>query len=371
MKYKLARLNDANSDLSRQWFVYYYFQHPETGKMKRFRKWISLRLKTKVSRYEKAKFLIKDVNNRLLRGWNPYSENEIRLTNLVSALEFALKIKEATIKKRGSYTYRSIVRIFLRYLHEKHLDIISIEEMSSKIARDYCDYMLIDENISLRTYNNRITGLKTLFNVLLEREYIIFNPFNRIKKQQTPDPEITAYLPDELLKINDSLPSYNYQLYAITQLIFYCFLRPAEIVRLQFRDILWDHDLIVMPGTKTKNKKSQVIIIPTHMKENLKDWSHEFPDDYYIFSRHLNPGTKEIAPTRIAEAWRRYADKHNIKKGIYDFKHTGNGFAFDQGFNARDIQLQNRHSSLDETQKYLNKFRRIASDKFKNDFQGY
>ena len=83
------------------------------------------------------------------------------------------------------------------------------------------------------------------------------------------------------------------------------------------------------------------------------------------------PGMKEIAPTRIAEAWRAYANRHGITKNIYDFKHTGNGFAFDQGMNARDIQLQNRHSSLNETQKYLNKFRRIASDKFKEDFKGY
>ena len=61
----------------------------------------------------------------------------------------------------------------------------------------------------------------------------------------------------------------------------------------------------------------------------------------------------------------------NITKHIYDFKHTGNGMAFDQGFNSRDIQLQNRHSSLDETQRYLNKFRRVASDKFREEFKGY
>jgi len=157
----------------------------------------------------------------------------------------------------------------------------------------------------------------------------------------------------------------------ISQLIFYCFLRPAEIVRLQFRDILWDHDLIVMPGTKTKNKKSQVVILPVHLKMNLKDWDRNYPDNYYLFSTRLKPGTKEIAPTRIAGAWRRYADKFGIDKRIYDFKHTGNGFAFDQGFNTRDIQLQNRHHSLDETQNYLNRFRRIASDKFKNEFRGY
>ena len=371
MKYKLAKLNDANNDLSRQWFVYYYFQHPETGKMVRFRRWISQRIKTKVARRQKAKDIISSINTRLLRGWNPYTDGEKRLTRLDDALEFALKIKGATMKTRGIYTYRSVLRIFLKYLGKKNLSNLSIEEMNSTLALDYCDYMLINDNISLRTYNNRITTLKTLFNILFEREYLVFNPFSKIKKMQTPEPEITAYLPEELTMIKETLPDYNYQLYIISQLIFYCFLRPAEIVRLQFRDILWEHDLIVMPGTKTKNKKSQVIIIPVQLKLNLKDWDRDFPSDYYIFSTKLKPGTREIAPTRIAGAWKIYADKYDIHKHIYDFKHTGNGFAFDQGFNARDIQLQNRHSSLNETQKYLNKFRRIASEKFKNDFKGY
>jgi len=371
MLYKEVKINDANGDLSRQWFVYYSFKHPESGKYVRFRKFISNRIKTKSGRWKKAHELKKQINSKLHSGWNPFSTNEIHLTNVVKALDFALSLKKQTISKRGYYTYSSVQRIFIRWLTEMGYHKLAIDEMNSAIAREFCDHMLLEENLKPRTYNNRVQPLRTLFEVLHKREFILFNPFENIEKLKTPESEIIAYNTDELELIRNTLPQYNYQIYVISQLIFYCFLRPAEIVRLQFKDVLWDHDIIVMPGTKTKNKKSEVIILPDQLKRNLINWDLNFPPDYFLFSRNLLPGTKEIAPTRIANAWQKYAKEFGITKNIYHFKHTGNGFAFDQGFNSRDIQLQNRHSSLDETQKYLNRFRRIASDKFKKEFKGF
>jgi integrase/recombinase XerD len=371
MKYIPAKLNDANNCLESQWYVYFSFKHPETGKKKIFRKWISNRIKTKSRRRDKAKELINRINTKLVRGWNPFSDEDKSLTNIAEAIDFALKMKSNTVGKRTKSTYKSILGTFLSYLKKRKLDCLSIDEMNKEIAQDYCDYLIIEYNYTPRTYNNHVTALKTVFSILLKREYLLHNPFNNIDRLREPEPEITAYSKVELEKIANTLPDYNFELYVISQLIYYCFLRPAEIVRLQFKDLLWDHGMIIIPGTKSKNGKSQVIIIPEQLKKNLHDWKIDYPDGHFIFSRDLVPGTKEIAPTRIAEAWRKYANEFNINKNIYDFKHTGNGFAFDQGFNSRDIQLQNRHSSLDETQKYLNKFRRVASEKFREEFKGY
>jgi integrase/recombinase XerD len=371
MKYKLAKTFDANNCLDKQWFVYYSYKHPETGKYERFRKWISNRIKTKSGRRAKALELTSSINSRLRQGWNPFADHDVKLTNIVEAIYYTMKIKSATVKKRTTHTYMSVVRHFISYLKKMGLDNISVDDLDTYIVQGYFDHILINENVCKRTYNNRLTPLKTIFNLLLKRGYINYNPFLSIDKLRVSEPEITAYSQEELRKIGETLPEYNYELYVITQLIFYCFIRPAEIVRLQFKDILWDHGIIIIPGTKSKNNKSEVMIIPDQFKSNLSEWDLDYPDEYYIFSRNLKPGLKEVAPTRIAGAWREYANNYNIDKNIYDFKHTGNGFAFDQGYNSRDIQLQNRHSSLDETQRYLNKFRRVASDKFREGFTGY
>ena len=371
MNYKLARLNDGNNSLDQQWFVYYSFRHPETGKMVRFRRWISKRIRTKAGRRDKAHELIKQINARLQQGWNPFAETESRLTNVGAALNFALQVKARTVGTRAQSTYRSITGIFLEYLESRKMKHISISDISHRIVQDFFDHSLMKEKISARTYNNRITALKTMFNFLVKRDYILFNPVNKIDRLPEHDPELTAYNDAELRLIARELPLYNYNLYVISQLVFYCFLRPAEIVRLQFQDLFWEHQMIIIPGTKSKNKKSEPIILPDQLIKNIQDWNHFYPGDWYMFSSKLKPGKKEIAPTRIAEAWRSFADQYDTSKGIYDLKHTGNGIAFDLGFNTRDIQLQNRHYSLDETQRYLNKFRRTPSEKFKKDFRGY
>lgn len=371
MNYKKAKLNDANNDLSQQWFIYFYYIHPDTGKYFRFRKWISKKILTKTGRRDKAHELIKEINTRLQQGWDPFAESESRLTNIKDAIELALKVKSKTVGKRSRHTYNSIAGMFIRYLEKNKLQNISISDINYKIVQDFFDNSLISESISHRTYNNRISALKTIFNFLVKREYLVFNPVNRIDKLPEHDPELSAYNKSELKLISEKLPIYDFQLYVISQFIFYCFIRPAELVRLQFKDLFWDHQLIIVPGHKSKNKKSEPIILPDQLVANLKKWERNYPGDWYLFSQKLLPGKIQIAPTRIAEAWRSFADHHNISKGIYDLKHTGNGMAFDLGMNSRDIQLQNRHHSLEQTQQYLNKFRRIPSEKFKTEFKGF
>jgi len=371
MKYTLPRLYDANNDLTKQWCVRYSFKDSESGDMVPVRVWISNRIKTKAGRRMKAQELINLIKSKLRTGWNPLSDAEIRLTSVSDAINFALKIKNQTLGTRAKQSYSSIANIFIEYLIKKKLSEIPIEDINYIIVQDFFDKSLVSEKIAPRTYNNRITALKTIFNFLIKRGYIQFNPFTMVEKLREAEPAITAYTKNELSSISTVLPTENFQLYVISQFIFYCFIRPAELVRLQFKDVFWDHSIILLPGSKSKNKKSEVIILPDQLKANLQHWRRDFPSEYYIFSKNLLPGIKEIAPTRIAEAWREFADRHGIKKVIYDFKHTGNGFAFDQGFNSRDIQLQNRHHSLDETQRYLNKFRRVASDRFKEKFSGY
>ncbi len=371
INYKKAKLYDADNDLNKTWYVHYSFRHPETDKMMRFKILISKILKTKSGRRKKAHEIIESINIKLARGFNPFAKQEVRLSNIKDAVEFAMKLKGSTLGKRSRWTYESVIRHFIKYLEKNKMSKMPIEVFNSNMAQKYFDTMLIEEEISKRTYNNRLTPLKTMFYILEKRGYVVHNAFGKIDKLKVSEPEIIAYSKSELSKIRNTLPKTNYGLYVITQLIFYCFLRPAEIVRLQFKDIIFDKGFIIIPGSKAKNGKSNVISMPKQFKENVKDWSLDYPAEFFIFSTNLKPGIREIAPTRIAGEWRKYADKNNINKNIYDLKHTGNGIAFDLGINPRDIQLQNRHSSLEQTQIYLNRFRRIASDKFNNDFNGF
>jgi integrase len=53
---------------------------------------------------------------------------------------------------------------------------------------------------------------------------------------------------------------------------------------------------------------------------------------------------------------------------FYRWKHTGAMMANNSGMTVKDIQMQMRHHSLDETDKYLKKMKAVDSDYLKNDF---
>lgn len=368
--FKLPKIYDADGCIDQQWFVFYYYLHPETRKWVRFRIFISKKLKTKSERYDRANEIKNEIKKKLLSGHDPFANSQSK-SSLKAALNLAVALKLKTTAIRTAFTYRSVVNLFLSWAEKNNLSGQPVDCVTKKVIQRYLDHSISVEKISNRTYNNRIRSLKTIFNELLFRDYIVINPVIGIKQLKTCEPAITAYNDDELQRISEILPTYNYQLYVISQLIFYCFLRPAEIVRLQFRDVNWDQQMINIPGKKSKNGETETVVVPDKLRENLKDWILDYPGEWYLFGRMLNPGPFKISPNRIGDWWRTFKKKYNLTKNIYDMKHTGNGMAFDLDINPRDIQLQNRHYSLDQTQQYLNKFRRKASEKFVKNFTGY
>ena len=367
-KYKKARLYDAGGDLNKQWFVYYYYLHPESRKFVRFKTTVSSRLKTKVARYNKASDIIKEFNHKLFCGWNPFENQQNEHKTLIDTIKYLVNIKQKTTGHRNARDYRNKSDDFIKWLKCKKMENIKPDEFNSRLAHLYLD-SLLQRNISNRYYNNYLAVMRTIFNIMIEREYISANPFYKVKKLKPKKADICPYSQQEIDVINNTLPSYNYKLYAIVNIIFYCFIRPQELVRLKISSINLERQVIVIPASASKNGQQQTIIIPTPLKEILINLNlNSYPPHYNIFSSYLLPGTKEISPSRISDHWRSYRKKVGITKCIYDFKHTGAGLCIQAGINARDLQLQLRHHSLEVTQIYLDKFNNLASDRLKDCF---
>lgn len=370
-KYKLAKLNDRDSDISKTWYVYFSYRNPESNKFQLFQHYISSKLLTKKARYEKANELIDELNAKLQKGWNPFS-NELRtLTTVSEVVQRFYEVKESELRRRTILTYKSMIKLFQDWLIEKSLNRIAIENFTFIHAIEFMDMLKYKKKVSNRTYNNYLITMRTIFNWLQQREYVVFNVFKRINVLQEEEPELIGFDESELRAIRTVLPYRNKRLWMIAQLIFYCFMRPQEIVRLKHKDINIRIGRIIINGNQSKNKKTQVVELPKAFLDQIdpEDWVGK-PNDY-IFSRKFMPGNKEILPIRIAEAWQKFAREMGIDKPIYGLKHTGVGMAFDSGINPRDLQIHIRHASLDETMKYLNRFRMVTSERLKNEFPSF
>jgi integrase len=366
--FKPAKLFDAGGDLAQRWFIFYYFRSPETGKFCRFRISISTTIITSTARRDKAHAMIKSINKKLLQGYNPYVHLDKKYKLLSAGLTYVLTLKETTCRIRSYHTYCSFVKQFNEWLVLKKMSSISVDDFNYYHAQEFMDYTKSKLKNSNRTYNHRATGMKSMFKMLLKREWVLVNPFENIERLPEEDSEIEAFTVDELMIMQQHLPAWNYDLYVCACLVFYCFIRPAEIVRLKVSNIYLVNRVIVIPGYVSKNKKQEVVHIPDALMPVLLKMNLNFPGDYFIFAKNQQRGPKEYAPTRIAEAWRKFADNHGIGKNIYSLKHTGVGLAIENGINIRDLQLQLRHSNLEMTQIYLDKFNSRPSGKLSTNF---
>jgi len=357
--FKIPKLYDADGSLDSRWYVFYSYKSPDDGKFKLFKIFISSKIYTKSGRRDEGHRIIKEYKKKLSEGWNPFQSSERQYSNLIACLNEMVDVKLRILRKRTSYTYRHVVNAFIRYLASKKMKGTMVSDFTKLHAQEYLDSLKRDAGYSNRSYNNHLATLKMFFSMLIKREYIIINPFISFEPLQIEQAEIVAYTNDELSYIAKSLPRFNYRLWLVAQFVYYCFLRPQEIVRMRYGDVDLNRHIIVLSGRQTKNKQTQMVDIPDPLLEQLKkiEW---MPAHYFMFSKKLEPGVVEVAQTRIDGAWDEYRRAANLdaNKTIYAMKHTGAGRLVDAGVDMRSIQLQMRHHSLEQTQQYLDRFRR-------------
>ena len=211
--------------------------------------------------------------------------------------------------------------------------------------------------------------MRILFNTLIEREYIIVNPFSKVKMFPKTQTEIRNFSQAEMITIRNDLYNDNNGLWLACQFIYYCFIRPAELIQIKIGDIdLQKKEIYIRPEI-SKNRKSASLPIPdAFVDELLQQGLFKNSLDNYVFSKYLKPGKQLLYHNTLAREWRKWADLKKIYKDLYDFKHTGIGRALDQGININDLRMQLRHSSLTTTQMYLEKFRAIPGEKLRKDF---
>jgi integrase len=368
-RYKFAELFDKEGDLSKRWYVGYYFTHPETNEFKLFQVWISSKLKTRKERRRKASEIIELINDKLRRGFNPYQQENISFTNLVTAVEAVVEIKCAGARPRTAITYRSYGRIFIKWLHAEGLNSLSVDGFNYQHCLKFSDYIKMKQGLSSRTHNNYIDCLRTLFSELENREYILKNHFKKIKHYPEGEQSIFAYSECELNLLKENIPHSDPRLWLVCQFVYYCAIRPAELVRLKIKYLDIENGKIIMPGEITKNKRQEVIAIPPQFIEELRksDFSSQRPDDF-LFSSKLLPGPFQVAPTRLAERFRREANKIGLKRRLYDLKHTAAGRSIKGGANIRDLQLHFRHSDIITTENYIKAFSSSTSREFLNTY---
>lgn len=366
MNYKKCKISDGGTDLKKQWYVYYSYKNPDTKKFEVFKIYISNRLKLKTQRFEAAAQIKKKYDELLDKGFNPFYADDKTKTRIIEAMEFLMNIRSArTVKRKTKENDKYVFRKFTTFLQQKNMQHKKLEDFKKQDAQAFQDWLLIDEKLTNRTCNNIILSMRTYFNELYQREYLIDNVFRKIKKFEITQATIVALTDNQMQQLKKYLKSYDKELYSFTSFIYLGFMRTVEITRLQGKHIDMKNEVILIDGEISKTKRQQPVRINPKLKEIIIEMGYDkLPSDWYLFSNRLKPGTNNIVPTTAQGRWKKFADSHGLKGvHMYYLKHTANGHALDAGASVRDIQEHNRHHSLDQTQKYLDRFRKMGGSK--------
>ncbi len=256
-----------------------------------------------------------------------------------------------SVKKHSAY--------FLSYLDQKDLNFLPVTKFSKKDAIRCVDSWAIKNP---HTFNGRLAAIKSYFNLLLDREYIVKNPFGSIKGKRRMKANKPNWTMEEMQIIGGTIRKKNKWLWMATQLAFWGLVRNEELTRLRFKFFDLENWAIRMPGDITKNYKDDIITLPTFLRKDFIEFGFfDYPANYLVFGDGCQPHPNKL----ISEFGLNGRHKHILKllarSGDYE-KKTGQSFAtwrrtgmdyFSRTLTPREFKDHNRHDSFQTTERYL------------------
>lgn len=344
----------------KEWYVYLHAKHPTTGEMKRKRYKLN-HIKSITERRRYAKKLIEELTNKLYQGWNPWvnvSGQQLSTWSKVTTNYLRIVAKEHRPDTLRAYT--SVLKVTGEYfMNVRQLPApLQMQHITAQLMGELFNHLYIERNVSERTFNNYLLCLRTFFLWCVNNGYMTADPVANIKKKHAAKKEQVFISEPERQALRAVLKDDNPMLLTMCQLIFYCLIRRTEMTRLKVQHIDLQNGLIHLPGTISKNKKSQAVTMPKQLIREIAEYlgAGQYTEDMYLFGVGGCPGRVAVKPKWISTQFAKYAKKANLPNNatFYALKTTGAVVMARQGIDIDEIRKQGRWSDLNIPAQYMN-----------------
>jgi integrase len=367
VNYTLPKLCNRDGNLSKQWYVYFYYTD-YCGKKSQFRYSLGINtFKTKKERETEANAIIKALILQMQSGWNPITnkieKDEIsRDTTIIQCLDEILSIKKSYITTESYRTFNNQVSLFENWLVNQKLDRLYIINFTKEHAWKYLDYLLKERKYCGKTYNGHLSFLRNFFNSMKERRYIDESPFDGFSYVRQEVGKNNVYSEYEEQIICEYLLKNNPQFYLATRFVKYCFLRRTELGKLQIKHINWTNKTITIPSDNAKNRIQDSVTIPKSLEKLIFEYYLLSLDpNTFIFGKSGNKHTFTPSMEKLnrmdnfTDYQRIINDKLNIRKEctFYSWKHTGVVELYSLTKDPYVVMRQCRHHNIEMTMIYL------------------
>ncbi|MCU0439147.1 MAG: tyrosine-type recombinase/integrase [Raineya sp.] len=348
--YKLVRLVEGE----RPYLVFYVWDESKE-KLVRIRKEIPKNINQKKWITETTK----SINECLIAGCRLKKETIINSQRspktylITEAFEFIITIRTQELALNSVTRAKNYLISLKRFLEFAKLEKLTIQELHKKHIIAYLDYLKSERKVANITRNNHLSWLKAVLNNLQIREFITENPAKGIQNLKEEETKSTAFEKEHIKLLANALKEESTETYIFCMFVFYTFIRPIELRRLQVSQVNLTTNKIQIFGSQSKNKKTEFVMIPEPLKEILTEYKFlERSKDDFLFSDHKDLG---YSKNKYSTLFAKISKKLQMPKAytLYCWKHTGVVEYYLAGCGLKFIQMQCRHASLDETNKYL------------------
>ncbi len=315
----------APADLKKRWFVYYY---DEKGKRIRSGEGINEH-QTATDRMAAAQALIQKLQRE-------HAGIIVASATQKNILQY-LSDNKARWTKTTYKGYQAAANHFI--------DFCAGKEASPKLVQDY--FAQLAKDLHPTTYNSRLTFLGGVFRKIGALDFCA--SIVRLKTEKTPARYFQRYQVKQLI---EHIGAADPDLKLFVEFMFYTFIRPKELRSLRAGDILMDDAEIRVRAEISKNKKTQFVAIPDVFLPRLS-FVYDLAPGAHIFT-NLATG-KPWSKNAMYERHKRFLEELGYGEGytLYSWKHTGAVMLAKAGVSIKEIQLQMRHHSIDQTDQYL------------------
>ncbi len=352
--------------------IEYWIWHAFKGELVR-RRTFKLVGETDAQKRQHAKNLIKDINHGLFIG-KMVGGNELRdamkatkrsknkeekeqVTTVKMAFEKALEIKVNQVSKRSQERYRNFMNVWSDWADPAGVNKKNIKALTRNHVLEFLDYVQSERKVANKTRNGFLGVCITYLNELVSRNLIEKSPAAGIKKLPEKGMKNIPYTTGQQARLENYLKKSDYQLFLYTRFIYYGFLRPVEILRLKVKDVDLQKGIILVRSHVSKNKQQMPVVITEGLKPFIMAMElHKLSPGMFLFGKDLEPGFDSMLRNRVSERHTKAMKACDVYDGevtMYSWKHTGNCNAYRAGADIKALQYQNRHSSLEMTDIYL------------------
>lgn len=365
--HEIQKYRPASLRIGKEWYIEYYVFNPVNSQL--VRKKIRLNYIDKVSdRRAYANNLIRRLNAELEKGWNPFFANEseksysLLTTAIKSFMNFnTKKVADGDLRQMTLQSYVSKMNILLNYIEENKLQDCHVYQFNRDFVTKFLNYVYAERKNGSRTRDNYLKTIKLFCNYLVDQNYIKANPAlaisvigkergrNNIKNRKLINTDIRH-------KLSMFLHQNSEHFLLITELIYFCMIRPLELSHLRVGNIDLARGTIFIPGEISKNWKDAVVTMPQSVIDLITRLNiTAYPPDYYLFSDGFKPGRKYRRTKQMNDYWSRVVRPAlgvGLSVKLYSLKDTGITDMIRQYNDPITVRDQARHSNLAITNIY-------------------